>query len=111
MKKNILITGGAQRIGKEISIFFAKKGWNIVIHFHKSPLNYQFYLLLVVKHHLVQLLYSFRIYIFVSYYGLLIPSIFLASFGVAISLLCVLASSTTFNTSSSFPFAKTPLLI
>ena len=36
MKKNILITGGAQRIGKEISIFFAKKGWNIVIHFHKS---------------------------------------------------------------------------
>ena len=36
MKKNILITGGAQRIGKEISIFFAKKGWNIAIHFHKS---------------------------------------------------------------------------
>ena len=36
MKKNMLITGGAQRIGKEISIFFAKKGWNIVIHFHKS---------------------------------------------------------------------------
>jgi len=36
MKKNILITGGAQRIGKEISIFFGIKGWNIVIHFHKS---------------------------------------------------------------------------
>ena len=35
MKKNILITGGAG-FGKEISIFFAKKGWNIVIHFHKS---------------------------------------------------------------------------
>ena len=36
MKKNILITGGAQRIGKEISFFFAKRGWNIAIHFNKS---------------------------------------------------------------------------
>ena len=36
MNKNILITGGAQRIGKEISFFFAKRGWNIAIHFNKS---------------------------------------------------------------------------
>ena len=43
MKKNILITGGAQRIGKEISIFFAKKGWNIAIHFHKSKKENYFY--------------------------------------------------------------------
>jgi hypothetical protein len=26
MNKNILITGGAQRVGKEISLFFAEKG-------------------------------------------------------------------------------------
>ena len=36
MNKTILITGAAQRIGKEIAIFFAKKGWNIVLHFNKS---------------------------------------------------------------------------
>ena len=36
MVKNILITGGAQRIGKEIAMYFAKKGWNVVIHFNKS---------------------------------------------------------------------------
>lgn len=36
MVKNILITGGAQRIGQEIAIYFAKKGWNVVIHFNKS---------------------------------------------------------------------------
>ena len=36
MVKNILITGGAQRIGKEIAIYFAKKGWNVLIHFNKS---------------------------------------------------------------------------
>lgn len=36
MNKNILITGGAQRVGKEISLFFAEKGWNVAIHFNKS---------------------------------------------------------------------------
>ncbi len=36
MNKSILITGGAQRIGKEIALFFAQKGWNIAIHFNKS---------------------------------------------------------------------------
>lgn len=36
MNNTILITGAAQRIGKEIAIFFAKKGWNIVLHFNKS---------------------------------------------------------------------------
>ena len=36
MNKTILITGGAQRIDKEISIFFANKGWDIAIHFNKS---------------------------------------------------------------------------
>ena len=27
--KNLLITGGATRIGKELAIHFSKKGWNI----------------------------------------------------------------------------------
>ena len=35
-KKNLLITGGSTRIGREIAIHFSKKGWNIVIHYLKS---------------------------------------------------------------------------
>ena len=35
-KKNILITGGATRIGKEIALHFSEKGWNIAIHYFKS---------------------------------------------------------------------------
>ena len=34
--KNLLITGGSTRIGKEIAIHFSKKGWNIAIHYFKS---------------------------------------------------------------------------
>ncbi|MDC0052123.1 SDR family oxidoreductase [bacterium] len=34
--KNLLITGGATRIGKEIAIHFSKKGWNIAVHYFKS---------------------------------------------------------------------------
>ena len=34
--KNLLITGGATRIGKEIAIHFSKKGWNIAIHYFRS---------------------------------------------------------------------------
>jgi len=34
--KNLLITGGSTRIGKEIALYFSKKGWNIVIHYFKS---------------------------------------------------------------------------
>ena len=34
--KNLLITGGATRIGKEIAIHFSKKGWNVAIHYFKS---------------------------------------------------------------------------
>ena len=37
--KNLLITGGATRIGKEIAIHFSKKGWNIAIHYFKSSLK------------------------------------------------------------------------
>ncbi|MFY7791344.1 MAG: SDR family NAD(P)-dependent oxidoreductase, partial [Candidatus Fonsibacter ubiquis] len=36
MNKNILITGSSQRIGKALCLYFAKKGWNIAIHFNKS---------------------------------------------------------------------------
>jgi len=35
-RKNLLITGGATRIGKEIAIHFSKKGWNIAIHYFRS---------------------------------------------------------------------------
>jgi NAD(P)-dependent dehydrogenase (short-subunit alcohol dehydrogenase family) len=36
INKNILITGGATRIGKEIALHFSRKGWNIAIHYFKS---------------------------------------------------------------------------
>ena len=31
MKKTILVTGAAVRIGREIALTFAKDGWNIII--------------------------------------------------------------------------------
>jgi NAD(P)-dependent dehydrogenase (short-subunit alcohol dehydrogenase family) len=31
-----LITGSAKRIGKEIAIFLAKKGWDIILHYNTS---------------------------------------------------------------------------
>jgi NAD(P)-dependent dehydrogenase (short-subunit alcohol dehydrogenase family) len=34
--KNLLITGGSTRIGREIALYFSKKGWNIAIHYFKS---------------------------------------------------------------------------
>ena len=36
INKNLLITGGSTRIGKEIALHFSKKGWNIAIHYFKS---------------------------------------------------------------------------
>ena len=38
MKKdrNILITGASTRIGKAIAIHFAKRGWNIALHYFRS---------------------------------------------------------------------------
>ena len=36
MKKTVLITGSAKRLGKEMAIHLAKQGWNIAIHFHSS---------------------------------------------------------------------------
>ena len=36
MKKRILITGAAKRIGKEMALSFFKKGWDIVIHYNSS---------------------------------------------------------------------------
>ena len=35
-KKNLLITGEANRIGREIALHFSKKGWNIALHYFKS---------------------------------------------------------------------------
>ena len=34
--KNILITGAATRVGKAIALHFAKKGWNIALHYFRS---------------------------------------------------------------------------
>jgi len=34
--KNLLITGGATRVGKEIALHFAERGWNIAIHYFRS---------------------------------------------------------------------------
>ena len=36
MKKRILITGAAKRIGKEMALSFFSKGWDIVIHYNGS---------------------------------------------------------------------------
>jgi len=35
-RRNLLITGAATRIGKEIALHFSKIGWNIAIHYFKS---------------------------------------------------------------------------
>ena len=35
-KRNLLITGGSTRIGREIAVHFSKKGWNIAIHYFRS---------------------------------------------------------------------------
>lgn len=36
MSKTVLVTGGAKRIGAEISQHFALKKWNVIIHYNKS---------------------------------------------------------------------------
>ena len=34
--KNVLITGAAKRIGREIAVELAGAGWNVVVHYHQS---------------------------------------------------------------------------
>ena len=34
--KNLLITGGATRVGKAIALHFAERGWNIALHYFRS---------------------------------------------------------------------------
>lgn len=36
MDKTVLITGGARRIGREMAIYMASKGWNVAVHYNKS---------------------------------------------------------------------------
>ena len=36
MVKSALITGGAKRIGKEMALSLAKKGWDIGLHYRNS---------------------------------------------------------------------------
>ena len=31
-----VVTGGAKRLGKEIAIFLAKRGFEVAIHYHSS---------------------------------------------------------------------------
>lgn len=35
-QKNLLITGGATRLGRETALHMAAKGWNIAVHYHDS---------------------------------------------------------------------------
>ena len=34
--KNLLITGAATRVGKDIALHFAERGWNIALHYFRS---------------------------------------------------------------------------
>jgi NAD(P)-dependent dehydrogenase (short-subunit alcohol dehydrogenase family) len=34
--RTVLITGAAKRLGKEIALYFAKAGWNVVVHYGNS---------------------------------------------------------------------------
>lgn len=36
MKKAVLITGAAKRLGKETSLKFAENGWHVIIHYNRS---------------------------------------------------------------------------
>lgn len=36
MKKTVLITGGAVRLGRGITDYFLEKGWNVAVHYHQS---------------------------------------------------------------------------
>jgi NAD(P)-dependent dehydrogenase (short-subunit alcohol dehydrogenase family) len=49
--KNLLVTGGSTRIGKEIAIHFSKKGWNIAIHYFKSSLEAKNLKKIIEKNH------------------------------------------------------------
>ena len=34
--KNVIVTGGAKRIGRKIAIDLGKIGWEVAIHYNKS---------------------------------------------------------------------------
>ena len=40
--KNLLITGAATRVGKAIALHFARRGWNIAIHYFLKNLLLSF---------------------------------------------------------------------
>jgi NAD(P)-dependent dehydrogenase (short-subunit alcohol dehydrogenase family) len=41
MKKNVLITGGARRVGRNLALAVAKSGANVIIHHGHSPIEAQ----------------------------------------------------------------------
>jgi len=51
--KNLLITGGATRVGKAIALYFAEKGWNIAIHYFRSSTKAK-ELKKIIEQHLVK---------------------------------------------------------
>ena len=36
MKKSVLITGGALRIGRALALSLAAEGWAVAVHYHRS---------------------------------------------------------------------------
>jgi NAD(P)-dependent dehydrogenase (short-subunit alcohol dehydrogenase family) len=36
LDRTVLVTGAAKRLGREIALYFARKGWNVVVHYGQS---------------------------------------------------------------------------
>ena len=34
--KTVLVTGGAIRLGREVSLYFASQGWDVAVHYNRS---------------------------------------------------------------------------
>jgi NAD(P)-dependent dehydrogenase (short-subunit alcohol dehydrogenase family) len=34
--RTVLVTGAAKRLGREIALYFAREGWNVIIHYGQS---------------------------------------------------------------------------
>lgn len=34
--RTVLVTGAAKRLGREIALYFAREGWNTIIHYGQS---------------------------------------------------------------------------
>ncbi len=34
--RTVLVTGAAKRLGREIALYFAREGWNVIVHYGQS---------------------------------------------------------------------------